>query len=127
MNICTYVTPISMKPKLFAIAVYYDTLTHEQAQDRILLQLLANDQHSLINKLGKQSGKTKDKLKNLSTNTYKEFEYIQNCCAIFELQITQRIPTGDHELLICKTLSAKNISEKEPLQLDDLYQKKLIL
>lgn len=127
MNICTYVTPISMKPKLFAVAIYYNTLTYDQAKKRLLLQLLGNDQFNLINKLGKQSGKNKDKLKGIPLGTYKEFAYIKNCCALFELEVISKIPTGDHELLICKLVSAKNISNKKPLQLEDIIKKKIIL
>mgnify|MGYP001793724973 CR=1 FL=1 len=63
MNICTYVTAVSMKPKLFMVAVYYGTKTFETLSKTNVctLQILSSTHHSVINYLGKKSGKEKDK------------------------------------------------------------------
>ena len=34
MNICTYVTAVSMKPKIYAIAIDYNTLTYKNVKKR---------------------------------------------------------------------------------------------
>jgi flavin reductase (DIM6/NTAB) family NADH-FMN oxidoreductase RutF len=63
MNICTYVTAISMKPKQFAIAVYYGTKTYENTRHSsyAILQILNTSTIGLVRKLGKKSGLTIDK------------------------------------------------------------------
>ena len=58
MNICTYVTAVSMKPKIYAIAIDYNTLTYENVKNSnvFALQLLSKDQIELVKKFGKKSG-----------------------------------------------------------------------
>ena len=56
MNICTYVTAISMQPKLYAIAVYNHTKTLDNLiqSSSAVLQLLHKDQYKLVKMLGKK-------------------------------------------------------------------------
>lgn len=58
MNICSYATPVSMKPKRYIVAIYKNTKTLEliKQNPQFLLQILAEDQYKLINLLGKKSG-----------------------------------------------------------------------
>ncbi len=69
MNCCTYVTPVSMEPKQFLIAVYQGTKTLDNLQNNphqtVVLQLLAQDQGRLIQVLGRQSGYRTDKIQHL--------------------------------------------------------------
>jgi len=64
MNICSYVTPISMKPSRIVVGVYKNTLTLELVtlQNEMVLQLLSEDQYSLIKLLGQTTGYKKDKI-----------------------------------------------------------------
>ena len=56
MNICTYVTAISMQPKLYAIAVYNHTKTLDNLlqPSSAVLQLLHKEQYKLVKMLGKK-------------------------------------------------------------------------
>ena len=58
MNICTYVTAVSMKPKIYAIAIDYNTLTYKNVKNsnQFVLQLLSKNQIELVKKFGKKSG-----------------------------------------------------------------------
>ena len=57
MNICTYVTKVSMSPGMYVIAVYEGTKTLENisTSDIAVLQLLHEEQHGLVRLLGKKS------------------------------------------------------------------------
>ena len=63
MNICTYVTAISMEPKRYAIGIYYNTQTliNIQGGSAIVLQLLSESQFPLIRNFGQKSGINWDK------------------------------------------------------------------
>jgi len=69
MNCCTYVTPVSMDPKQFMVAVYQGTKTLDNLEKNphqtVVLQLLAPEQASLIRLLGRQSGYRTDKIQRL--------------------------------------------------------------
>ena len=68
MNIMTYVTPVSMKPKHYILAIYYGTQTLENWSytHRGILQILAPEHASLVGVLGKKSGISYDKMAYLS-------------------------------------------------------------
>lgn len=57
MNIITYITPVSMNPKHYIIALYHNTqsLANWQVTHRGILQILAPDHSSLVRVLGKKS------------------------------------------------------------------------
>ena len=62
MNIVTFATPVSIKPKLYMISLYYGTKTRdvfvsdEKSQGHGILQLLDQSHKSLVPLLGKRSG-----------------------------------------------------------------------
>jgi flavin reductase (DIM6/NTAB) family NADH-FMN oxidoreductase RutF len=106
MNICTYVSAVSMQPKLYAIAVYHHTQTWENLQHTpsAVLQLLSADQFRLVAHLGKKSGKQIDKhhwlhQKNRLTR-WKKYLVLPNCSALVALHTQEVIETGDHSLYI---------------------------
>lgn len=72
MNICTYVSAVSMQPKRMMVAVYNDTFTLEliTKNPHFVLQLLSTDQYRLVDLLGKKSGHTIDKIKRLEKETF---------------------------------------------------------
>ena len=57
MNVCSYVMPVSRKPKLYAVALEHETLTLKNTieTDFAILQLLTKSQMSLVKTLGKKS------------------------------------------------------------------------
>ncbi len=131
MNICTYVSAISMKPKLYAIAVYNNTKTLQNVEegDMAILQLLHYNHASLIKKLGQTSGLAYDKhgylkKKDLLFN-WNGYEVLKNLCAVIELKKKDALQTGDHKIFVYEALKHKSFN-KEYLTLDYLREKKII-
>lgn len=121
MNICTYVTPITLKPKKFCIAIYKNTQTLENwnKTKKGVLQLLTINQKKYVTLLGKKSGKIINKLEKLqNTESWHEHTIFSNCRAVFLLQEESRIDAGDHEIIICNVIEAKNKNNAPILYLD---------
>ncbi len=59
MNICTYVSAVSMKPKRYIVAVYHQTQSLQNIinSKTAVLQLLGKQYLPLVNTLGKKSGR----------------------------------------------------------------------
>lgn len=134
MNICTYVTPISMKPKQYAVAVYKDTKTLENllAGSGTVLQLLHQSQANLIQSLGKRSGKKTDKAAYLQRKKiltdWKGYEVLTDALAWIEMEVIDHIDTGgDHFLFYFRVLKSKTNNESPCLSLQYLIRKGLIL
>ena len=92
MNICSYVSAVSLKPKLYLIAIDYSTKTYENLKlnSYVVLQLLSKSHLKIIRKLGKTSGylfnkekylKSKDMLDNWRKNIV-----LKDTCALIELK-----------------------------------------
>jgi flavin reductase (DIM6/NTAB) family NADH-FMN oxidoreductase RutF len=67
MNICTYVTVMSLKPKLMMVAVYKNTQTLKNIAlgKTVVLQLLTEELAPVVRVCGRQSGKLIDKIARL--------------------------------------------------------------
>jgi flavin reductase (DIM6/NTAB) family NADH-FMN oxidoreductase RutF len=143
MNICTYVSAVSMEPKRYMVAVYHNTQTIENIQDRsvFVLQLLAESQYGLVRNFGQKSGKLFDKQgfinrKNQAKIAEKEnpyaivfwnnFEVLLNAVSLILLKPIEIIPAGDHDMYLCDVVSFENLNDSPILTLDVLRQKKLI-
>lgn len=118
MNICTYVTKVSMSPGIYVIAVYEDTKTLENisTSDIAVLQLLHEEQHGLVRLLGKKSGKVVNKEANLSSKNHLEIwegqKVLKNVSARILLQKTWSQTTGDHTLFAFKILKSKSYAKE---------------
>lgn len=130
MNICSYVTPVSMKPKRFIIAIYKNTLTLElvKKNPEFILQYLSQEQYKLINLLGKKSGHSIDKIQRLKNQvaSYNDFVVLKDCLAYVHLRVLSWLDGGDHWCTLCDVVANKNIREAEPLTLNYLRDKKII-
>ncbi|MBX2946049.1 MAG: flavin reductase family protein [Cyclobacteriaceae bacterium] len=130
MNICSYVTPVSMKPKRFIVALYKNTLTLElvRKNPEFILQYLTRDQHRLINLLGKKSGHAIDKISRLKNQVtvYNDFVVLKDCLAYAHLKAVAWLDGGDHWCTLCDVVAYKNIQEAVPLTLNYLRDKKII-
>lgn len=124
MNICTYVTPISLQPKAILIGIYKGTYTYDNIGTRVLLQYLTKKQASLIRRLGYKNGP--NKINTLELLDYKGLMYLKDCFAVVELEVIERKKSLDHDILICKVLSHKNLNEEKPLTTSYLREKKII-
>lgn len=114
MNICTYVTAVSMKPKWMAVAVYEGTKTLQNLEhsQRAVLQLLGADQYPLVNHLGKKSGKKTDKdswlHKKQVTMNWHGYTVLKDCAACMELCYKTHQTTGDHRLYVFEVTKASS-------------------
>lgn len=119
MNICTYVTAVSLDPKLVMVAVYKNTQTLKNVAvgKIVLLQLLGEDLAPVVRVCGQLSGKDIDKISRLKKR-YELLEegdlyYFKEAAGFMELKVEQLIETtGDHDLLVGKILKAKNLYDK---------------
>ncbi|MBK7440819.1 MAG: flavin reductase [Bacteroidetes bacterium] len=103
MNICTYVTAVSMSPKMYAVAVYHNTKTlfNLQNTDTAVLQLLSTEQIKLVNILGKNRGIiTIRKITCTRKINYNlaRLSCFRKCCGFIITKQKTVIPSGDHEL-----------------------------
>jgi flavin reductase (DIM6/NTAB) family NADH-FMN oxidoreductase RutF len=132
MNIVSYVTPVSMKPKRYMVAVYDGTQTLENVKlhPHFVLQLLSDDQYGLVRLLGKKSGRKIDKMASLEKKkllqTWNEFPVLKGALAFVELKVLEVVSGGDHQCFICDVVSYRNQNEGEVLGLYTLGKHKII-
>jgi flavin reductase (DIM6/NTAB) family NADH-FMN oxidoreductase RutF len=132
MNICTYVSAVSMQPKRIMVAVYHNTKTFQnlQSKDHFVLQVLSAGQYSLVRLLGKTSGKQVDKIKKLENKheliTWNGFPVLKNCLAVMELKTIRQMDAGDHTMLLCDVRSYKNLQEGKELTTTLLKEHRII-
>lgn len=130
MNICTYVSAVSMKPKRYMVAIYKGTKTLELVQNnpRFVLQLLHEEQYACVRLLGQQSGKSVQKLKRLRepVSSYAGFICMSRALAWIVCEVTEWIDAGDHWMTLCEVISYKNLNEGGVLTTEHLRQKGII-
>ncbi|MCS6975093.1 MAG: flavin reductase family protein [Cyclobacteriaceae bacterium] len=130
MNICTYAVPVSMKPKLYVVAIYRNTCTLDLVtQSReFVLQLLCEKHYRLVKLFGKTSGRNTDKLSKIKfpLGSYQSIPYLTDALAIVHLSVLDFIETGDHISTICRVNAYRNLSIGKPLTIRYLQQKKII-
>lgn len=135
MNICTYVSAISMKPKMYAIAIDFDTLSYQNLKENselVVLQLLSSENSKLVRKLGKTSGFKTDKQEYLTKNNlltnYKKHQILKNINGLVILKKNKVIDDlGDHALFIFDVVGYKTFSQNPCLNFQDLVDQKIIL
>ncbi len=130
MNICSYVTGISMKPSRMVVGVYKNTLTLElvQQSNEMVLQLLASHHYKLVKRLGQTSGLKQEKLRSLKNPIiqYKNHQCLADALSLINLKIIQQIDAGDHWMMLCDVLNFINLNDGDPLTMDVLREKKLV-
>lgn len=133
LNICTYVSAISLDPKLMQVAVYKntETLRNVSVGRTVLLQLLTEPLAPVVRVCGKLSGRECHKIKRLSKRyDFAEVEnlvYFKDCAGYMLLSVEQLIETsGDHYLLIGRVTKAKNLSTDKILTTTYLKEHKYI-
>ena len=134
MNICTYVSAVSMKPKLFMVAIDYNTQTYQNLQenDTAVLQILHEEQQQLVPLLGKKSGKKLDKQKKLEAKevltTWKGESVLDGACGYLKLKMKERANVGgDHELFYFEVETSSTQKEEGILMFQKLIDEGVIL
>ena len=131
MNICTYVTPISMNPKLYAVAVYKETKTLENLSNSefVVLQLLHTSHFNLVRKLGQTSGINYNKEKYLHKKElltkWGDHTILKNIAASVLLKKVNHQLSGDHYLFIFEAIKYKS-NHTDYLTIEDLRKRKIV-
>ena len=133
MNICTYVSAISMEPKIIMVAVYHNTqtLSNLTTSKRALLQLLSKELAPVVRVCGHLSGAKINKItrleKRYQIKHLNSLPYFAAAAGYLELQVDRLISfRGDHNLAICSVLSSMNISDSKLLTTDYLRAEGLL-
>lgn len=118
MNIVSYVTAVSMEPKVMLVAVYHGTKSRENlvVNGPVRLQLLTRGQASLVRLLGQQSGKNIPKLQRLEKrgllSYFDEWPYLTDSAGYLDLVVTNVIPVGiDHDVALCTVRQHRNLAD----------------
>lgn len=131
MNICTYVSAVSMTPKRYIVAVYHQTKSLENIlkSKTAVLQILGQQHISLVNVLGKKSGLRYNKENYLTKKKYLEFWHeravLKNCAGLIEIEKIWAKDAGDHTMFLFDVKRFQT-NHDEVLMLDDLREKKLV-
>ncbi|GIV37805.1 MAG: hypothetical protein KatS3mg032_2184 [Cyclobacteriaceae bacterium] len=130
MNICTYAVPVSLKPKLYVVALYRNTFTLELVGKRgeFLLQLLERKQYRLVARLGKTSGRNTHKLSSINepVEWHHGLPYLSRALAFVHLKVVRCFDTGDHLSTVCRVLTFRNLNHGIPLTTRYLKLKNII-
>lgn len=131
MNICTYVSAVSMNPKRYMVAVYHPTQSLQNLHNSTtaLLQLLGRQHLSLVTTLGKKSGRQYDKEAYLKKKgvleVWNDKRVLTNCAALMEVEKIWSKDAGDHTMFLFDVTRFKT-NHGNVLMLDDLREKKLV-
>lgn len=131
MNVCTYVSAISMEPKIYAVAVYHGTKSLENLMktESAVLQILHKEQFSLVNTLGKKSGFRYNKMAYLQKKNlleeWQERPVLKDVCARLLLRKMSYQTTGDHDLFLFSVEKYQVLSDNY-LTINHLREKKII-
>lgn len=131
MNICTYVSAVSMKPKRYMVAVYHQTQSLQNILNSkvAVLQLLGIQHLSVINTLGKKSGLHYDKESYLSKKNllvhWNHKKVLSDCAGLMELEKLWSKDAGDHTAFLFDVKRFQT-NHENVLMLDDLRVKKLV-
>lgn len=132
-NICTYVSTVSLQPKLVVVALYHHTKTCENAQatGSAVLQLLTESHVDIVRTCGRHSGREIDKVKRVSAqhpvSQLGPFPYLADAAGYMEIDFLDfQEVGGDHLLGIGKVTSSKNLSDAPVLTTDYLKERNII-
>lgn len=129
-NIVTWLTQTAMGGKMLAVALYKVDYTIELVRESGILNvnLLATDQPELIRKLGQQSGRNKDKFKNLP-HAFDErgCPYLTEAIGYVQCRVLHSTDAGDHQLFVCEVLKQVVLNPDKTVMTNDfLKEKKLV-
>jgi len=140
MNIVSYATAATLKPKSYVIAVYRGTKTHtnifdKSANEYFLLQGLAKPQSKFVRPLGQKSGLRHDKAKYLAKQNISfyslegsDYGYLPDCGFVIACKVTSTIPYGDHDLITAEVVKTiEDNSAAKLLTTLDLIELAIIL
>ncbi|GAB3798242.1 hypothetical protein GCM10028819_18880 [Spirosoma humi] len=129
-NIVTWLIQTDMSGKILAVALYKVDYTIELVRESGILNVnvLAVDQPGLVRKLGQQSGRDKDKFKNLPyALDERGCPYLTEAVGYVQCRVKHSTDAGDHELFICEVIKQVVLNPDKAVMTNSfLKAKKLI-
>ena len=139
MNIATYATPITLKPKSYVVAVYRGTKTHSNIFNKpnvhFLLQGLSTEQTKYVRTLGQKSGMNYDKAAYLAKQNLgfyeidgKSYGFLPDSAFVLLCKLTKSVKYGDHDLVMAEVVKIiADQKDAELLTTQHLIDKGIIL
>jgi len=130
-NIATWVMQSAMKGKFITVALYQTDYTIELVRESKILNinLLSEDQTTLITKLGRKSGRgDTDKFKRLAYQLdNRGCPYLTDAIGYVQCNAITEAYSGDHQIFVCSVLGQYLLNpDKKPMTTLFLREKKLI-
>lgn len=129
-NIATWVMQSAMQGKFISVALFKVDYTLELVKQSGILNinLLAETQTNLINKLGRKSGRTSDKFKKLNYSLdERNCPVLNEAIGYIKCEVYDFADSFDHEIVVCKVLGQKVLNpEAKPLTINYLRDKNLV-
>lgn len=129
-NIVTWLMQTDMASQVLVVALYKVDYTIELVRESGILNinLLATDQTKLIRKFGQQSGRGRDKFKNVAhALDDRGCPYLTEAVGYVQCRVRHSTDAGDHELFICDVLKQVVLNaDKEVMTNSFIKMKKLV-
>jgi flavin reductase (DIM6/NTAB) family NADH-FMN oxidoreductase RutF len=106
-NIATWVMQSALGGKFLTVALFNVDFTIDLVREsgRLNVNLLARDQTRLIQKLGRRSGRTVDKFKNLPhALDDRGVPFLTEAVGYAQCRVVGSLGSGDHTLFVCEVL-----------------------
>lgn len=129
-NIATWVMQTAMGGTHLVVALYKPDYTIELVRESGILNvnLLSAEQTSLIRKLGQQSGRAKDKFKNLPyALDERGCPYLTEAVGYAQCRVLHTTDAGDHELFICEVLKQVVLNPDKTVMTNDFLKERKIV
>lgn len=129
-NIATWVMQTAMQGKYVTVALYNPdyTLSLVTKSGILNINLLATTQTSLIARLGRKTGRTADKLKNVPyAPDSRGCPYLSEAIGYVMAEVESTLISGDHTLVSCRVLKQVMLNpQAEVMTLNYLRAKGLV-
>lgn len=129
-NIATWVMQTAMGGTHLAVALYKPDYTIELVRESGILNvnLLATDQTKLIRELGQQSGRGKDKFRNLPhALDERGCPYLTEAIGYAQCRVLHTTDAGDHELFICAVLKQLVLNPDKTVMTNNFLKEKRLV
>ncbi len=126
-NIATWVMQTAMGGTCLAVALYKIdyTITLVQESGILNVNLLAEDQTGLIARLGRQSGRDKDKLNRLPhALDDRGCPFLPEAIGYVQCRVTGQADSGDHMLFVCEVIRQVVLHPDKPVMTNNFLRAK---
>ncbi len=125
-NIATWVMQVAMGGKMICVALYKIDYTIELVRSSKILNvnLLSQKQTNLIAKLGRKSGRSSNKFKNLKFDLDERgCPYLTEAIGYVQCKVLHSTDAGDHELFVCEVIKQVVLNPDEEVMTNNFLRK----